>query len=115
VKGPPNIDGLIEAEDVTSELARELMIDRFGPSCAAWLVNRFRRMIHRYGAFRVHLDPKEEVPPWFGIAIQFLARREGWDTARARDAKGNRSWIVRWTKQPARRGAAIFMSPGGRG
>lgn len=115
MKGPDGVPEVVEETDLTEEMARALMLDRFGARCAAWLVNRFRKTIHRYGAFRVHLPRGATVPFWFGLAIQWLARSKHWETARGGTTATGKSWIVRWTNAPARRGATIFRSPGGDG
>lgn len=70
---PPVIE--IDVDDVTPAGMRAAMIWRFGPRCAGWLVNRFRRQIRVRGFFLVHgkVDPNE-APPWFQIAIGYLEK-----------------------------------------
>lgn len=76
MKGP-------EIEIDLTKGTRESFIHAFGPTCAAWLVNRFRRTIARYGAFAIHVNRDDEIPPWCEIAIAFLRRRKGWTVVSA--------------------------------
>lgn len=76
-KKPPEIG--VELDDAA---VRALYIERFGPSCAAWLVNRFRRRVLRTGAFYLYLPDDEPMPPWCDLALAFLGKRRGWHVER---------------------------------
>jgi hypothetical protein len=72
-------------EDAKTQ-AREAMIAGFGPQCAAWLVFKERRRLHRRGMFDVVVDYRtKEIPMWFSLAVAFLRTRPGW---RADEIKG---------------------------
>lgn len=80
--------------DLEFDGTREAFVARFGPTCAAWLVNRFRRTIARYGAFSLHLARGAELPPWCEIALAFLSRRKGWSVQQEMDSYGPKA--MRW-------------------
>lgn len=85
----------------TEGLARELMLDRFGPQCASWLVWEHRRWLHRAGQFVVVVPDVDrggapyQPKPWFGLAVGCLRAREGWSVDVLRH-RGERRYRVRW-------------------
>lgn len=89
----------LEADDA-KDVARAMMVDRFGPSCAGWLVFTHRRQIRKAGAFDVvvpHKDKGEryEVPMWFSLAVECLKRRDGWGV-QVLTSRKERRFRVRW-------------------
>jgi hypothetical protein len=68
-----------------------------GATCAAWLVWQFRGVIHRAGAFLVHLPRRAEPPPWFRVALAHLQGRRGWLVVEERGNFAHRYWRVTWT------------------
>lgn len=100
----------VEAED-EKEVARDMMVERFGPSCAGWLTFEHRRLLKASGAFDVIVPKKVkgeryEVPMWFGLAISFLTRRPGWSVDvvdRWRHKRYRITWARRGTFKPVSR------------
>lgn len=87
------IDGEVEVT------ARGLMVEQFGPSCAAWLVFEHRRMLHRRGVFDAVIPVGIELPMWFSIAVGFLRRRPGWSVD-VLEHSGQRLFRIRWHSWP---------------
>lgn len=84
----------------------------FGPRCAAWLVWKFRKTLHRYGAFRMYLPPEALEPPYLQIAIEYLARREcslRWSVRTTWD-RGTKHYRVEWLR---RRSIPVALVPVG--
>ena len=81
-KQPPVIE--LDLDEMTPEGVRAAFVVRFGPECAAWLVNEFRQRFRRVGKLRAHMPAKEELPPWFDIAVSFLRdhRQKKWGVRR---------------------------------
>lgn len=76
------IPEVVELGDMTDVNVRAAFIVRFGPQCAAWLCNRFRRKLLRVGVFTVHFQGSS-LPPWFDIAINYLEKhRAKWEVRR---------------------------------
>ncbi len=88
-------------EEFTEDAARQLMVDRFGPQCAAWLTWGHRKLLHRRGAFDVvvpavdRLGKPYALPSWFEIAMACLRKRPGWSVDVLRH-RGDRHYRVRW-------------------
>jgi hypothetical protein len=103
MKGPTIVYDLDES-DLTPEGVRDAFVVRFGPQCAAWLINKFRRKIHRDGFIQLHLAAGEEEPPWFDIAITFLKKHRAmkWSvvTLKHRDQRSYRLIWQGWQGGP---------------
>jgi len=106
VNGPPGI----ETSNIDSALARQLMVSRFGPRCAAWLVgapwhkdggSKRRAKFHRRGQTDVVVPDVDragaplELPMWFSLAIDFLKARKGWSIDVLRH-RGERRYRIKW-------------------
>jgi len=81
--------------------ARSMMVARFGPSCAAWLVGKHRRQIRRTGAVDLHIPWSAELPMWFALAVACLRERAGWDVEEPAplllgQRPENRTFRLRW-------------------
>ncbi len=78
--------------------ARAAFVDRFGPTCAAWLTWQHHRSLRQGGWARFHIDARKgELPPWFVVAVEYLEKRPGWDVRSAmKDGDPVRRWRVRW-------------------
>lgn len=89
---------LARSESVADDaaLARSLVVDRFGPEAAAWLVRNQKRPLHKHGAFAVLVPAGHNPKPWFDIAAAFLARRPAWVVSEHLDGKGGRVVRFRW-------------------
>lgn len=84
--------GLDEFKDLD---VRAAYILEFGPRCAAWLVNRFRKRA-RNGGFALHMTASQEQPEWFQIAIGYLKQHaKNWEVDE-RVERGIRRFRVRW-------------------
>ena len=89
--------------------AREMMVSRFGPRCAAWLVgapwypggNARRAKLHRRGQVDVVVPDVDregktyEMPMWFSLAVTFLKARASWGVAVIRH-RGERRYRIKW-------------------
>lgn len=84
-----------DSGDPDTRLARQLMVERFGPECAAWLVRDRKRALRKAGAFDVIVDAGVEPRPWFDIAIDFLRERRDWSVD-VQTHQGLRRFRVRW-------------------
>ena len=100
------LDRVVEATDPedATDVARELMVERFGPPTAAWLVMKHRRHFHARGAFDFVIpvkttDEDAEKLRWFYIAVEFLRRRAGW-SVEVFTHRGERRFRVRWLSWP---------------
>lgn len=82
MKRPPVLE--IDLDEMTPEGVRAAFVVRFGPECAAWLVNEFRARFRRVGKLRAHMPAKEDLPPWFDLAVSFLRdhRSRNWEVRR---------------------------------
>lgn len=94
----PNLPEVVELDAMTPENVRGAYVVRFGPMCAAWLCNRFRRMTKKYGAFAFHLPSGEEEPRWVGIAVQYLRdyRARKWGVMKIQESDGRMRYRVMW-------------------
>ncbi len=85
-------------DDFANMDVRAAYVVRFGPRCAGYLVSRqqFRKQVRRTGFFSIHLETKEEEPPWLQIAIEYLTKHaKRWDVVTTTQ-RGVRRWRVRW-------------------
>jgi len=102
------MDDAPSAED--SALARALLVDRFGPRCAAWLVGapwhkdggqQRRAKFHRRGQKDIVVPDVDragapyELPMWFSLAVAFLQKRKGWGVDVIRH-RGERRYRIKW-------------------
>lgn len=94
VKSPPVLE--VELDDITPEGVRAAFIVRFGPECAAWLVNRFRATIRRYGCFPMHIKASEDEPAWFQIAIGYLKQQTRKWSVVVQTQRGEKKYRVMW-------------------
>lgn len=102
VKDPENPE-VIDHEQMKQMDVRAAFITRFGPECAAWLCNRFRRNIRRVGFFTAHMPgPDVELPSWFDIAISYLEkhRSKRWKVEKS-VIRGARYYRVVWLGKPS--------------
>lgn len=96
MRGPkPDLFVVDELESFDSESVRKAYVVRFGPQCAAWLVNRFRRQLKKRGAFFLRAKVGEELEPWLRIARDFL-----------RDHRSNK-WVVEESSSGSTRYIAV--------
>ena len=79
------------------EQAREAFTQVQGPTAAAWLVQRFKSSIHRYGGFEVLVGSKTLMPMWFDVAIAYLKISRRWHVKSERRADGM-AYMVFWEK-----------------
>lgn len=93
----PNLPEVVELNDLTDADVRAAFVVRFGPQCAAWLCNRFRRSLRKTGRFLVHLPEGADLPPWFDIAASYLEkhRTKRWRVER-QAIRGARYFRVFW-------------------
>jgi hypothetical protein len=97
-------------ENVDATLARSLLVDRFGPQCAAWLLGApwheggiSRRTAFRRRLYTLVVEVPEvdrsgaayEMPMWFSLAIDCLAKRDGWSVVTVRQL-GKRFVRISW-------------------
>lgn len=87
----------IESEQDMDKLGRRLMVDRFGASCAGWLVFEHRAQLRRAGAIDLRIARRalSRLPMWFALAVKFLERSMGFEVAR-REEKHAVVWRVKW-------------------
>lgn len=88
-----------ERERTPEQEAHDMMLARFGPSCAGWLVWAHRKQFHKRGAVDLKIPDQADVPPWFGYAVAFLRRRQGWAVDTFSRA-GARTYRIRWLEHP---------------
>ena len=88
------VEALRDADGDT-RLARQLLVDTFGPQCAAWLVRKHRAQFHRAGALDVVVPKGVEPKPWFEIAVEFLRARKDWSVD-VSTHRGERVYRFRW-------------------
>jgi len=64
--------------DVNSDadVAFPTLVQMRGPSCAAWLVNRFRRELRLQSSIALKIECDKQEPLWFRLAIACLSVRE---------------------------------------
>lgn len=91
----PNLPEVVELNDLTDADVRAAFVVRFGPQCAAWLCNRFRRSLRKTGRFLVHLPEGADLPPWADIALSYLKKRVRWSVEETM-RNGNRAFCVTW-------------------
>ncbi len=92
----PKLPPEAEAKDALKDLdVRAAFVETFGPRCAAWLVNRFRKKVRAYGVIPLFMSASEEVPPWFQIATSYLERSRKWEVD-VQVSGGVRSYRIRW-------------------
>jgi hypothetical protein len=87
----------VEGEDDMRALGAKLMVDRFGPECAAWLVWSQKKAFRRARSVRL-VVPKAreaEIKQWFFLALGYLKTRARWSVEETA-GKQNRVWCVTW-------------------
>lgn len=97
------VAGETEPDDPTA-VARELMVENFGPRTAAWLVMKHRKHFHMRGVFDFKIPAKPttkqaEKLRWFFVAMEFLKRRAGWSVEVIAHRRIRR-FRVRWLSWP---------------
>jgi hypothetical protein len=94
-KGLPEI---VEIDAMTPENVRAAQIFRFGPQCAAWLCNRMRKQVRKYGAFSLHAKAGVEEPAWLEIALCYLRdyRARKWTVLKIVEEDGAVRYRVGW-------------------
>lgn len=109
VKQGPDV--VFDVDSMNDVDVRAAFIVRFGPQCAAWLCNRFRRHVRKLGTFLVHIPEGKELPPWFDIAICYLEKhRARWAVTRS-SSRGVRYFRVFYT--PKRKPLPTALVPVG--
>lgn len=90
-----NTNDVYEATE--SDVARKLMVKRFGPQCAGWLMFAHRRQLHTAGAvdFRIPRLSRARLPMWFALAMRYLEDSAGFEVER-RDEIRYLTWRVKW-------------------
>lgn len=88
-------DVVFDVDAMNDMDVRAAFIVRFGPACAAWLCNRFRRSLRKTGRFLVHLPGDVPIPPWADIALSYLKKRVRWSVEETM-RNGNRAFCVTW-------------------
>lgn len=80
-----------------SRAARKIFVDRFGPQCAAWLVNEHRESIRSRGVIDFHVPRQllKRLPMWFSLAVECLADRAGWEVVRSA-VRSVVVWRIKW-------------------
>jgi hypothetical protein len=94
--------------------ARAMLVERYGPSCAAWLVGERprRAKLHRRGQVDVVVPEVDregkpyEMPMWFSVAVDYLRGRPGWTVDVVRH-RGERRFRIRWLGWMQRSRAAL--------
>lgn len=107
--GEPRLPEVVEMGDMTDANVRAAFVVRFGPQCAAWLCNRFRKHLRKLGTFLVHLPGDVPLPPWADIALSYLKKRVRWSVEETM-RNGNRAFCVTWKGgSRARRGLPVSI------
>ena len=52
------------------------LVQMRGPSCAAWLVNRFRQALRLQRSIALKIECDKQEPLWFRLAVACLLERE---------------------------------------
>jgi len=102
----------LAAPEPAENVARDAVVERHGPACAAWLVRKHKRLLHRRGAFDVVVPyTVKELPFWFALAVDFLRRREGWSAEEVTGKKAHaRRFRIVWKGWLARSRARLLKA-----
>lgn len=95
----PDLPEVVEIDNLTDADVRAAFIVRFGPACAAWLCNRFRRHARKLGTFLVHIPENKPLPSWFDIAVNYLEKHR------------TKRWAVQRTTSRGMRYFRVFYLP----
>jgi hypothetical protein len=80
--------------------AWDLMVESFGPRCAAWLAFKHRSLLHRRGVFDL-VTPRGTkrkpwvAPQWMSLALACLAGRRWW-SVEVIDLAEERRYRISW-------------------
>jgi len=91
------------------EFGWNLMVERFGPECATWLIRTYRKKMRSFSGatFHVrHAEMDEVKLRRIGIliAFDFLAKRKNWDVQTSED-HDKKTWTITWNPHGLRANA----------
>jgi hypothetical protein len=94
---------VLNDEEAYRSFATELMVDEFGPQCAAWLVKSQKAKFRRDGTIRLVIQTAEleQVKPWFFLALAYLKRRAQWWKVEEKEEVNLKAWYVTWKPKTA--------------